>query len=280
VIPGGTYYRDPANSLYQAQVSSFRLDIYEVTIGRFRKFLAAYQGPPPAGAGKSKDSNDQGWNTAWNSEADLASASTLVARLTDTTKCSVPSYWTSALWTVSPGTRETDPMNCMTWYVAFAFCVWDGGRLPTEAEWQYAAANGASGLTYPWGSVTPDPSHVVYDCDANDATNCPDPANTPGPVGSKPNGKGAFGQLDLAGSLFEWTRDSYVDPYPATCTDCAVLTGDNGPPCGAETCGSPPNRVIRGGSFRQSAMYLTSDARNKALSYTYNDIGVRCARNP
>ncbi len=54
----------------------------------------------------------------------------------------------------APGTNETYAINCMTWYEAFAFWVWAGGRLPIEAEWEYAAAGGDENRLYPWGQQT------------------------------------------------------------------------------------------------------------------------------
>jgi formylglycine-generating enzyme required for sulfatase activity len=82
-----------------------------------------------------------------------ADQATLIAAV----KCSA----TYQTWTDSAGSNESRPMNCITWYEAFAFCIWDGGRLSTEAEWNYAAAGGSEQRQYPW-SVPP--GSTTIDC--------------------------------------------------------------------------------------------------------------------
>src|SRR5262245_36043191 len=65
-----------------------------------------------------------------------------------------PMYGT---WTSSEGPNENKPINCLNWYAAYAFCIWDGGFLPTEAEWELAASGGEERV-FPWsdppGSTT------------------------------------------------------------------------------------------------------------------------------
>lgn len=92
------------------------------------------------------------------------------------------------------------PVHYATWWEMYAFCIWDSGFLPTEAEWNDAAAGGADQRTYPWGTDL-SPDNAVYS------------APHPSTVGSKsPQGDGKWGQADLAGNMGEWTLDQYESP--------------------------------------------------------------------
>ncbi len=126
----------------------------------------------------------------------------------------------------------------MDWYEAYAFCIWDGGFLPSEAEWEYAAAGGSQQREYPWGSVAPGTAslYAIYDgyYPSGSAASAISVSNI-APVGTATKGAGAWGQLDLAGSVWEWVLD-YSAGYGSPCTDCADLTSSN-------------SRVDRGGGF-------------------------------
>ena len=262
LVLGGTYDRSDDPS-YPATVSDFRLDRFEVTVGRFRKFVQAGLGtqanPPQAGDGAHPLIGGSGWKNAWNGELPLDQAE-LISNL----KCHA-NYQT---WTDQPAGNETRPINCVSWYQAFAFCAWDGGRLPTEAEWNYAAAGGDEQREYPWGSSV-DSSYAVYDCMA-DGSAAGDCASTDIlPVGSRsPKGDGRWGQADLAGSIWEWNLDWWWPDYVSPCQDCACL--DEG-----------TNRVFRGGSWFSNAINLPAGTRNGNIPAGYDQyVGFRCARTP
>lgn len=246
-VPGGSYNRSNESS-FPATVSDFRLDRFEITVGRFRAFVAAYpENKPAAGAAAHPLIAASGWDAAWDGKlpADL--------------KAAVNCPLLNQTWTDTPGANENLPINCISWYEAFAFCAWDGGRLPTEAEWNYAAVGGSKQSEYPWGSTALDASHAVF----ND--------NLPAVVGSKPAGDGEWKQADLAGNMWEWNLDSYgsyPNPAPTMCTNCANLE-------------SASFRVQRGGSWGSSAPYLLSSYRSyEAPSSRNSALGARCARTP
>ncbi len=281
VVTGGTVLRsyDVASDgmypdmSYPATVSSFRLDKYEVTVGRFRAFVAAGQGtqanPPLVGAGArtlNGMASQGGWDPNWNTGLDATTTDLVTAVQCD------PMYQT---WTDTLAGNENRPMNCISWYEAMAFCVWDGGYLPTEAEWNYAAAGGVEQRAYPWS--TPPASLGIDGTRASyyDGVNCLGDGMSGCAltdlvaVGSKPAGDGVWGQSDLGGNVWEWVLDWYASPYATPCNDCANLT-------------EASDRVLRGGGFQAGAAPGLRGAHRINLPPTIHDFnfGVRCSRMP
>jgi len=257
VVTGGTFNRsnDPA---YPATVATFRLDNYEVTVGRFRRFVAAYSADMiAAGAGKNPNNpSDPGWDTAWNAAlpADAVALKASVGR--GACMNAAAPTWTDTAQTAA---SESMPINCIPWFQAEAFCIWDGGRLPTEAEWNYAAAGGAAQRNYPWGSAAPDCNNANFGSCGNGSR-----LNRVGSL--SPQGDGVWGQSDLAGNLYEWVHDWYAEPYPATCNNCANLAPSM-------------YREVRG---YFSATESLSAFRNNYTpnNQPFDDVGIRCARAP
>jgi formylglycine-generating enzyme required for sulfatase activity len=304
-VQGGTYYRTydpltyvvvspnmsvpkptlapdggPTGEADPATVSSFRLDKYLVTVGRFRQFVKAWNGgagwTPPAGSGKHTHLNggrglangaslgtyETGWLAPDNSSVTPTSANL-------SSLCDVPGF---ATWTASVGANENLPINCVNWYESYAFCIWDGGFLPSEAEWEYAAAGGNRQRAFPWGSTEPGTNneYAIYGCsypsglpDAS-SSSCAGTSSI-APVGTAVRGAGRWGQVDLDGDAYQWNLDWYA-PYVNPCVDCAYLL-------------DAPNRVLRETTF--GAAILPSSAR---LFYPPSDHvaadGLRCARTP
>jgi formylglycine-generating enzyme required for sulfatase activity len=264
VVPGGDFKRhydgiaggpfdDPQ---YGATVSTFRLDTYEVTVGRYRPFVAGYPGNlPQEGAGRNpNDPDDPGWKSEWVPNMPGTREALTSGR------CAAPSTWTD-----TPRTdTDTLPMNCMTWYEAYAFCIWDGGRLPTLAEWNYAAAGGAEQRVYPW-SVPPTDTNL-------DGTRAAYNISLPQRVGLAPAGAGKYGQLDLSGNVAEWVVDCLslsATTIPVQCNNCAARA-------------PPPNVCFAlGGSWTDTSdanELRTAGLRNYDPGYRQRIVGVRCAR--
>lgn len=275
-IPGGMYYRSYdvavdgmyASQAYPATVRAFVLDKYEVTVGRFRKFVEAGMGtqlmpPLPGSGGRALNGEPAqgGWTSAININL-AANTQALVAALNcDSTHQS---------WTNTQGANESLPINCVTWFEAFAFCVWDQGFLPTEAEWNFAASGGAEQRAYPWSSPA---STTTINCErANYNINYPSgPFCMNGTVGAvnqvgseSPIGDGRWGHADLGGNANEWTLDNDA-AYGSACDDCAALTSGD--------------RIVRGSDWANASSTLRTGFRN----HTYPDnrdskLGFRCAR--
>jgi formylglycine-generating enzyme required for sulfatase activity len=292
LVPGGSFYQcydghGKTDRTHPATISAFRLDAYEVTVGRFRQFVSSViQGKalPGSGAGKHDHLNgglglvspddagpgfESGWDPSWT--ASLArTAPDWNARLTDSVRCPSTPTWTEQI-----RSNEVMPITCVDWYSAYAFCIWDQGFLPSSAEWNYAAAGGAEQRVYPWGQQAPEANAdlAIWNCNYGGGTSCPSLFNI-ARVGSAPSGNGKFGQADLAGNVYEWVLDSggfIGDPLlelPATCNDCANI-------------GMGPRRLLRGGSFYSNySQLLVSSLLGSAPDKPHPDVGFRCAHDP
>ena len=190
--------------------------------------------------------------------------------------CSSPSTadWDGFGWGAnSTANGRTDhPQNGLTWQQSKDFCVWvaPGGRLPSEAEWEYAAS-GPVHRKYPWGDA-PEPTcsggFAVFDEDGSGTKPWACGSSGTWPVGSKQAGAAWSGALDMAGNLWEWCQDWYSDTYYSV----APKTDPKGP-------GGGVGRVMRGGSFGGEAAHLRSAERGDGTpSIRYAGLGARCVR--
>ncbi len=189
-------------------------------------------------------------------------------RCTEAGVCDKPSCWEGRefLWDNDDFNRPEQPVICVNWHDARAYCEWAGGRLPTEAEWAYAA-RGPEGLMYPWGNEF-DGALLNY-CDVNCPKNFADEDFDDGyaytaPVGSYPDGASWCGALDMAGNVREWAEDWF---------------GEYAPGRQVNPTGAPPGiqRVMRGGAWEG----LLYDARNTVRKggrphYELLYLGFRC----
>jgi formylglycine-generating enzyme required for sulfatase activity len=161
------------------------------------------------------------------------------------------------------------PVGCVTWDDALAYCAWAGARLPTEAEWEYAARGPAASI-FPWGDEF-DATRLNY-CEINCYSPWRDTENDDGynlaaPVGSFAGGASWCGALDMAGNSLEWVADWFDAGYYAS----SPTTNPRGP-------GSRNERVIRGGACNQNPSYQRSAWRSSLLpSDWYGVLGIRCA---
>jgi formylglycine-generating enzyme required for sulfatase activity len=262
-------------------VSPFRIDRYEVTVNRFARFVAAAMPRPPFG------------RVAYPGGA-LAAADLVPGGGAWPVRPPIEYSAANRFCHWSPGggiDRDTQPVNCVDWFTAQAFCVWDGGRLPTEAEWEYAArylplpdAPPSSMLTsprrYPWGGD-------VYNCDFN----YEEPDCNGGGAGrmlaEMPYGTWAvtrtartqpwYRVFDLAGNVAEWTGDVFAE-RGAGCWAAGARRAD--PLCATGT--APTLRfAVRGGGYRSLKPEVRGAAR-AAAAWDERDrtLGFRCVRSP
>ena len=235
---------------HEVRLDAFWLDATEVTNAQYAAFVA-----------------DTGYETA--DELD-GIGYTIVA---DSFKDVSGANWRHPLGPDSDIIGQDDhPVTLVSYDDARAYCVWAGGRLPSEAEWEYAA-RGASAPLYPWGDVFSE--QRVNACDRNCPMSWAEDAIDDGHtfaavVGTFGGGVSWVGAEDMAGNVWEWTADWYDPDYYAN----SPVDNPTGPSGRVDEDG----KSVRGGAWSSTPQGVRSTTRVSVGAWRgHFDVGVRCA---
>jgi formylglycine-generating enzyme required for sulfatase activity len=164
--------------------------------------------------------------------------------------------------------RDDHPVNYVTWEQARDFCTWAGGRLPSEAEWEYAARGAGQDIDYPWGNEAVSCDFAVIK-DPEDWWGCGEGQSVR--VCDIPAGNTAQGLCDMSGNVVEWVQDHWHGDY------------DGAPDDGSAWVEAQDYaRVMRGGCYQNGAAdsILTTYGRSSwSQTGLEPDLGFRCARD-
>jgi formylglycine-generating enzyme required for sulfatase activity len=242
-----------------AVMPPLRMDRYEMTVARYRAILrAGYTGPQ-----------------ALANDGPIPSSAGSVNVEETTPYCT---------YSDQPLDRETLPLTCASWTTARAVCQFLGGDLPTEAEWEYVAAQSgrASKTRFPWNDEPPTCLKVVFGRGVDFVTSATDPCARmlgfgPQPVGSSGDTSEGLGVSDLAGNATEWMLDTAV-PLSSRCWMSAPLA--------APSCQIPGTVSYsqRGGAWLTPygspiPLLVTTRARGQSTFSEYSEDGFRCVRD-
>ena len=255
LIPAGTFQMGSEDAehawekpVHTVHLDAFYMDVYEVTNAQFKVFVDA--------------------NPRWQKD-----------NIEDRFRFHLEDTWGGYLehWTGNayPAGKADHPVTYVSWYPAMAYAEWAGKRLPTEAEWEYAARGGLAGKRYPWGDDEPTLADANWNRSGIDDTT---------PVGQYPaNG---YGLYDMAGNTMEWCLDAYVwkeNFYAESDNSRNPIAGGQTVQWLREnftTIPDDPRRMVRGGSWFDDSSYVLrvtfryTSQPTAALRY----IGFRCVR--
>jgi len=257
LIHGGSFLMGASDGLpyegpvHEVSVGAYWMDAHEVTVADFAKFIAA--------TGYQTEAEKYGWSGVFDAEA---------------------GEWRqlpAADWRHPEGpAHEVDPQEPVTqisWNDAMAFALWAKKRLPTEAEWEYAARGGLAGKKYGWGDeLKPGGKYLANWWQGDFPRQNTNEDGSPGRsvVGKFPANR--FGLYDMAGNVWEWCADWFDRSYYRA----SPRNRPQGPEAGEE-------RVIRGGSWMCSENYCQGfrvAARSHASPDTgLNNLGFRCVQD-
>lgn len=257
-VSGGTFDMGRAGTFAYSpvqrdiSVNALYVDRHEVTVQRFRRFWSTEPTATPDTVSYPRGAHPIYGPVVQPVERELG------------VRCS----WSAQ----DEPTLRYRPINCVDWFTAQAFCAWDGGRLPTEAEWEWlaggrplSAAQPTVPRTYPWGLAAASCAKAKYGFDQCGLHETMD-------VGTFPATAGLF---DLAGNVWEWTADGYVD----YANDCWGSVAQSNPLC-LGTSGGPA--TVRGGGIDSPIDGAGITVFNRIPDdrrVLYYDLGFRCVRS-
>lgn len=253
-VPGGTFQMgsdalcgyDNEKAAHPATVESFQLAKHPVTAYEWSQFIA------DQGYERLELWTTEGWE--WRQQENAT----------------MPEYWVEHdghyAMIGSQGLRPIhpdEPANCLSWYEADAYCRWSGLRMPTEAEWEYAACHKPTtnqSRTFPWGNDLANGAQAQFG----------QKHWNPGQVGQHPAGASPNGIEDMAGGVWEWTSTPFL-PYP----NFEAFPYDGY----SKDHMKGLHKVCRGGSWATAAPILRCSFRNWYVpTYRQGFLGLRCAR--
>ena len=278
LLPGGDFLMgtndddgfpaDGEGPVRPVRVNPFYIDACAVTNTQFDRFARD--------TGYKTDAERFGWSFVFHMFVRAKARATAKQAAAD-----APWWWVvnGAYWRrpEGPGSnlkqRWDHPATHVSWNDAVAYCAWVGKRLPTEAEWEFAARGGLPQKRYPWGDeLTPDGKHQcnIWQGAFPDTNTDDDGHKGTAPVTAyRPNGYGIY---NIVGNVWEWTHDWFSPTFHIS----APRDNPQGPPSGN-------SKTIRGGSYLCHDSYcnryrVAARTSNTPDSSTGN-LGFRCARD-
>ena len=266
-LPGGVFSMGNDQSgnpeerpAHEVELDSFSIDIFEVTNQQFRLFVEATHYVTSAekrGWSYLFDAKQKGW-------------------------VKMPGANWRTPFPMDPATHVGDqwvqwPVVHVSWDDAFAYCNWANRRLPTEAQWEYAARGGLIDCEYPWGKTREPQGQILANYwqgwfpEENTGT---DGFLLLAPVGSFP--KNGYGLYEMAGNAAEWCQDDYAPDF--------YLNSPRKNPCRIVQTSEPSLKVVRGGSFLSAENadtgYRVSARLGQPQEISFVNVGFRTVALP